>query len=100
MASRRCPSPTRPSSENQSSPASGPRLSMHSRVAITSSRSTAGAAPPYAKIALMPHMARECIRQRVPLIAIGAAASTRIETSLAAIASPVLPCGRTQTTTV
>src|SRR5436309_334475 len=45
IANRRRPSPTRPSSENQASPASGPRLCMHSRVSITSSRSTAVAAP-------------------------------------------------------
>jgi hypothetical protein len=38
--------------------------------------------------------------QRVPLIVATAGASTRMETLLAAIASPVLPCGCTQTTTV
>ena len=59
IASRLCPKPTRPSPENQESPASGPRLCIASRVARSSSRSTDAAAAPKAKIPLMPHMRRE-----------------------------------------
>src|SRR2546428_6569271 len=62
IASRRCPKPTRASGAIQASAASGPRLRMHSRVAISSSRSTGGAESRYVKMALMPHIALSVVR--------------------------------------